>query len=357
MPQIAKGLIGMLGYALNNSWSFRMMDELNKVFHWDIVLFEVDKVRDILGPLVGEKHTKYKKLIHLSDVIKGYENIEMLIVEESYLWFKNDLKIPVIYYHTEIQMPYTVKYPTVVLYKNPEMNDFLHSFEPFGWSKILWKAISYPCAFPNFYMPDHPKDIQCSFVGPPTDMFDRKRDYLWRLFQQDHRIIVEYIQRKHLTTFYHDLGDEHHVARYNETLARSKHMICTSFNGVWIGRTMIECLASKCIPIIWVENDQAEHCLRNSLGYIPFPEEECNCYFFRKPYELDSIVFREYDNNMAERGYNLFLENHTFMHRAFELDQLIMKACRRINTYPPLSYKKVADPRKYHILSKKRQKA
>ncbi len=343
-------VIGMLGYTANNAWTPRILEYLHQSLKQNVIHFNVDQCRDMLGPLVSEKSMKYKKPVKLSDCLKGFnegENtpIDLLIIEESYLWFENDLKIPVFYYHTELQMPFTVKYPTHILYKCPEMNDFLHSIEPHGWKSILYKTNLFPAAHPPFWSFEVKKDIQCSFVGPPTDMFDRKRDFLWKLFQKDHQEIMQYIINSHLCDVIHDLGDEHPPRRYNKTQGRSKHMIITAFNGVWIGRTVMEALAAHTIPIIWIENDDCEFMYRY-LHFIPFPEKEHNCYFFRKKYELDALAIREYDPQMADRGHQMLLKYHTFGHRAMQILDIIKRTCSRIQVDMP-PFEGVWDPMKH----------
>ena len=343
-------VIGMLGYTANNSWTPRILEYLHQSLKQNVIHFNVDHCRDMLGPLYGEKHMKYKKLVPLSAALKGFNEteqtpVDMLIVEQSYLWFKNDLKIPVIYHHTELQMPFTVKYPTHVLYKNPEMNNYLHSIEPSGWKSILYKTNLYPAVHPPFWINDAEKIYQCAFIGPPTDMFDRKRDFLWGLFQHNHADTVEYLMNSNFCDKFHDLGDEMPPRRYNETISKSKHIILTAFNGVWIGRTVMEALACKTIPIIWIENDDAELCYR-ALHFIPFPEKSHNCYFYRNKYELDALAVREYDPAMADRGYQMMIKYHTFGHRALQILDLIKRTCHRIQvTIPP--FDGVNDPFKY----------
>jgi hypothetical protein len=315
-----------------------MIEELHEGFKQNVIHFSIDQLRDQLGPLDADRYMKYKKHYPLSSVIKGYENnLDLLIIEESYLWFENDLTIPVMYYHTEPHMACTVKWPTHILYKNMQANDFLHSLHPWGWHTVKWKATMYPCVHPPFWMPDHPKDVQCSFIGAPSDMFDRKRDWMWTMMQKDHWEIVGYINNHNLCTVIDDLGDEPVIHRtYNEYIARSKHMILTSFNGVYMGRRTMECLASKCIPIIWIESDKSEQ-FHRSLGFIPHPELKSNCYFYRKKEELPKLANMEYDPVMAHNGYELMINNHTFGHRALTIMRLIERTCTQLQVKLPPS--------------------
>ena len=333
-------LIGLMGYTHNNSWVPRILEHLHKDMGQNCIHFNVEQCRDMLSPLESEKVLKYKKPYPLSLAIKGYNEIDktpvdILIMEESFMWFENDLKIPVLYRHTETQMPLTVKYPTHVLYKNPEMNDFCHSMDPWGWKQILWKQNLFPAAHPPFWVNEVEKDVQCSFMGAPSDMFDRKRDYLWRIMQRDHWRIVDHIESGHYCSTYTDLGDEgisHRI--YNEMMSRSRHTILTAFNGVWVGRRVFEALACKTIPIIWIENDECERCYR-ALKFIPYPERNHNCYFYRTPSELPALAKREYDPQMAARGYDMFMSNHTFYHRAHEILDLIHRTCQRVQVKVP----------------------
>ena len=352
-------LIGMLGYESNNSFTPLIAQALNEDFKQNVITYSVTRVRDLIGPLLGDDYLKYKKLVPLSAALKGgcpLEDLDVLIVDQSYMYLYNDLRIPVMYHHTELQQMPTMGTnngegcPTHALYKNPEMSDFYHSAMPYWWKTVRYHYNMFPCAHPLHYNPDYKKDIPCVFVGAPSDMFDRIRDWLWKDMQRDHWEITNYIQSRNLCLCLDDLGEvSATVTELNQSYARAQHMVLTAFNGVYIGRKVFECLASKCIPIIWVENDNAKLCLE-SLGF----KHKVNCYFYHKKEELDYLTKLKYDPSIAENGYNLLLENHTFNHRALQLMNIIERTLPRLTIKKPV-FSGTTDLFKYRFNVKKKK--
>lgn len=325
----------MLGYESNNSFTPIMCKVLSEMGHI-VTQFSIGKVRASMGPGMADQYLKFKRPFPLSQAIFGFEDkLDILHVVQSYIYWKNDLEryMPLIYLHTELSSPLTCYTPTHIEMRLPEMNHFLHSYFPWQWNNIPYKYLLYPSAHPLHYDPDYKKDLNISFVGPPSNTFDRIRDYVWNTMSKQHTEIKEYYKRKEIGHYIDHMGENPSTfPQYNMMLARSEHMVLTAHRGVYLSRRMFECLASKTIPILYVENDKCKEILRD-VGFL-WEGRRQNCYTYRKKEDLDSFNNIKYDENIAENGYNLLLENHTFNHRALKILKQINLSCGRLRSFP-----------------------
>jgi hypothetical protein len=314
-------IIGIFGYESPNSWTPLMAKAFNDQ-GYTVIQFSVNKTRAALGPLVGDEHLKYKRPVKLSDIIGTVKTtkIDVLFVAQSYMYTVNDLSIPVIYWHTELTSPLTLRNPTHILYKLPEMDYWVRNYFAYEHHKIKHHFYLPPAVNPPFYNFEMEKDRLVSYLGAPTDTFDRIRDWCWNSMQKDMKRIEAHIKLNTDIDMVYDVGETPaDTQEYNEALGRSNYMILTAHSGVYIGRRIFECCASKCIPIVWIENDNAYKCHKD-LGFEESGQER-NCYMFRTLDDLDSIVDEALkpDPMMANRAYNLVLKYHTFGHRVLSL--------------------------------------
>ncbi len=323
-------IIGILGYESPNSWTPLMSKAFNEQ-GYTVIQYSVSKTRQTLGPLFSEEHLKFKKPVPLSDIIRTvHRPIDLLIVAQSYMYTYNDLNIPVFYYHTELTSPLTLRNPTHILYKLPEMDHWLRNYFPYEHHRAQHRFFLPPACHPPHYIYEVPKEYLVSYIGAPTDTFDRIRDWVWNSMQRDMKVIEAWLKLREDVYCFYDEGDEPAKTEvYNETMSKSHYTILTAHNGVYIGRRPFEAMACKTVPIIWVENDNAQECF-NGLGFKERGGQQ-NCYFFRTLEDLESILTGLAPNpEMAERGYNMMLNNHTFGHRVLSLIKIINMTCKRL---------------------------
>jgi hypothetical protein len=130
-------ILGIFGYESPNSWTPLMSQAFNS-HGYTVVQFSVNKTRTALGPLVGEYHLKNKRPVKLSDIIGTVktQKIDVLFVAQSYMYTENDLDIPVFYWHTELTSSITLRNPTHILYKLPEMDYWVRNYFPYEHSRI-----------------------------------------------------------------------------------------------------------------------------------------------------------------------------------------------------------------------------
>lgn len=328
--------IGVLGYESPNSFTPLISEGMHGEGHM-VTQFSINKVKNSLGPFNSRDHLEYKEPYSLKRAIYGYEHkLDFLVVAQSFMHFHNDLKIPVIYFHTELTAPLTVKTPTHLAMKLPEMGNFIHSYSPYEWSQIKHKFMLWPAVHPPHYDPDQEKTIKLCWAGAPSDMFDRKRDWVWNMMQEDMNEIKRYLDIKQIGMVFEDKGEiplDH--PEYHKIITHAEHMVLTSHRGVYLGRRIFECCASKTIPIVWIENDVSQE-VHEYLGF----KHKKNCYFFREKEELDQYSTIEYDPEIAQNGYDLIMDRHTFGHRALSLLKQVQMSTIPMKSITPEILKK-----------------
>ena len=218
--------IGMFGYESKNSWTPRMAEELNRM-GYRVHQFSVSKSRDLLSPMDRLAYLNQKKAMPLSTLLSPYvEELDVVIVAQSYFNTFNDLKIPVIYYHTEITSPYTCRgnanssfgWPTHCAMKLPEAYNWLHSYDAWGYSQIAYHFYLYPAAHPPFFDHAEEKTIKVTCVGAPSDLFDKRaRDWVWNRMLRIQHEIEAFIKSKELAyVFYNEDEVQAGFKTYNQ---------------------------------------------------------------------------------------------------------------------------------------------
>jgi hypothetical protein len=170
--------------------------------------------------------------------------------------------------------------------------------------------------------------------------------------QRDMKKIEAHIKLNPRIHTIYDMGEEPASHQdYNEALAKSHYMILTAHNGVYIGRRMFECCAAKCVPIIWIENDNAYKACKE-LGFEEGGDNQ-NCYMYRSKEDLDSIVddALKPDPLMENRAYNLVMNHHTFGHRALTLLKIMEITLKEFKIIPKEEIKDEKSPIIYETKS------
>ena len=125
---------------------------------------------------------------------------------------------------------------------------------------------------------------------------------------------------KEKTNFIIDLSRDTTIEKYKGILESSKYIL---IKGDWVSNRVFEAMVSKTIPLIitWKEN-------RNFIKMRQVYEEMglkdgVNCYFIDLYDWNRTLVFNEYNEVMAQEGFELIIKNHTFHNRIEKIKQEI----------------------------------
>ena len=324
--------IGVIGFESANSLPQRLCEEFAKMKVGTITQFSINNAIARVGPDLKGDYTYHKELLPMSRMIHKHEEQDFIFVEQSFVYQKIDVPVPIMYYHAELNSPFTIhipkwywkaKIPSWLALKLVEAEDILHMWAPQQYRRWRNRLPFLPAAHPPFYdpkltdpnTPRQKKDILFSWIGPPDDTFIKtRRDYYWNRMGKPEESIVRYVTDRNICSMFSTTPVD--VPTYLDVMRSSKFTLITSNEGVYMGRRVMEGALCFTVPVIWIENDNAERWIRDA-GY-----DETNSIFFRTKPELRGIRLlleampdAEY-KMMADAAYKTTFEAHTFRHRA-----------------------------------------
>lgn len=186
------------------------------------------------------------------------QDLDLIIVVETEVGqFRNETKIPIILYLQDPEYYFTIENPDLVALKHPDTECSMYK---------------------NFYLP------------PAIDPTEYNPN-------QEKNIFISDISR-----------DKNKVSRndYLDILGRSQHIIIKPGN---ISVRALEALALKTIPIIIAEKD-----LRFRYRNLGF--NKSNCYFISIEPTINNLLILNYNEEIANNGFQFVRKNHTWKNRA-----------------------------------------
>jgi hypothetical protein len=201
---------------------------------------------------------------------KHLPDIEYIIVVQSKIFIHNDTDIPLLLFKTESVVPEgTVDNPTLTVKKLEEMNDYDH------YDHVIASAIA-----PYLYRHDREKDIfllDVSWLPTPW------KEYIEKVERAQHLIVM---QR------YHDID-------------------------IYTAR-VIEAMACKTIPIIFYNKASTKE-MYESIGI-----DDTVAYFVNVA-KYGDMQIKQYDIEMAEKGYKLVIEKFNMNYHVKTFMELLLK--------------------------------
>lgn len=331
--------IGLIGFESENSIAptlFRWLAGLDlkgkpkakpMTFHGQTIQATTFSIKAIFDQILPQHHKvdtmRWKKPLKLSEAITQKPDLDFLMVFQNYMFYENDLDIPVLYRHHDLWSPITLRNADILAMKNYEMKWFIRSYFPYEYKHFKLKIYSFPFVDYNLFNPDREKFYRFINIGPPTDTFDSSfRDYIWNNMVKPNWEFRDCFEQD-------DLGhsvDGRDIDRfeYKGLMEQSEFVLDSNNWGTYTSRRAVEALASGAIPVMHIESNRAIRVLKRNH----FIEGE-NCLFFRNTNELrktadlinNHITDNEIDD-MREAGYEMMQRYHTPQVR---LDQFLME--------------------------------
>ena len=117
---------------------------------------------------------------------------------------------------------------------------------------------------------------------------------------------------KKKTNFLADINRNNSLEEYKETMETSKYVL---IKGDWVSNRVFEAMASKTIPLIitWKVNKRFKD-MKTKYREMGLKDGE-NCYFIDLYDWRRDLIINEYDEEMAQKGYDLVMKEHTFSNR------------------------------------------
>ena len=331
----------IIGYGTPNSFESKMQKEWVRMGH-SAELFTTNDLYNMLPGYTRKDFMNLRRKASLDSFFRKYYEygLDFIMVCQTWLRYKNDIHVPVFYYHRELDMFPQVDRPTYIIMNVPEAQSYLREHHPDFYYQAMQRKLCYIAVDPEEFNPNREKDLKgLQFVGnweiANTWAEQETSNYMWKEVMGNIMEIPEYVSKHGLATIHVDgnILTCPSFEIYKDVLERSEAFLITTAKFVYITRRQMEAAACKTLNVIWVQNDRAEK-VQNELGFY----DRENCIMFRDKKELKNgaVTWTEDERlEMVEKAYNLILERHTYKHRA----QLIIDIFERKKGFiNPLSH-------------------
>jgi len=305
LPNEPKSVL-IIGPKLNRGYHFseKMYKALGKkglvVEYRDPTLLVKDK----------NKYQKYKQKrerFRLSN-IESKIMPDLVIIDECEFFFENDVDIPVIYYHREFKRPPTVYYPDVVLMWQQNFIDYWEKmFAPEWMHNVKWHIRMKITVDPEMFKPEPKKYTGVIGIGIREAFEDIiKMNELAAIAD----VILLHEEEKEFkllgyTYFDPPITDDD----YRKIMPKCETCWIPLSTRQYISHRMLECMASKTLCLIKLQNKEHEEALKrmglkNMVHYIGVDKLE---EFRQAYYEITDNEKKE----IIENAYRYVLRNLT----------------------------------------------
>ena len=304
----------IIGLGGPNTFSLKMEKALKKQGHSVYLLKNNEiKARYCVSKFKLEYHIYQKNPMDLREILP-VENYDMIIISHSDFVFNNPKigSTKVFYYHREMGCYPSCMNPDIMAYNYPVHDSYIWHYYPKLWHSTE-KLVLNVAIDPEEFNPNREKDlVGLNYSSPYEGLMEEKRDFLWNYLNED------YMEReKKFTENGCRYNGERYVSYkdYKDYLERSEAFLIFTLPFVYGSRRTLESAICKTLPIIYIENKEAER-YYNNLGF--FHQETCNFFGDDGP-----IMVWQKKEEIIKNAYDLVLERHTYDHRANQIIELL----------------------------------
>ena len=246
---------------------------------------------------------------------------DAIVIEQNGYSFKNDVDIPVIYYHRDTPTPLFMFDMDVLLYRFKSMEKQIPKDHPKIWGNGIMKAQWLNGVDVYEFLHDQKKiykGINWIGWGRPFEFYWNKPDQVE--YYKFARYICEESEKRKLVT--------RHKApipylKYKNILQKSEAVLIVPGNGSYVTRKIYEAAVSKTLIVLWVQNQEA----MKMFEKIGLKANE-NCIMFSTIEQLAQIKKKWNDTPKKRQKIvnNAFIwvsTHHTWLNRARELIHVI----------------------------------
>lgn len=318
LPKRYKFVVIGKNIEFGNTFMERLCMKLEEIGH-DIIKVDRKEMFSFIRPFEFRDFEENKMAISLRPIEYKY-NPDLIIIEQCYYRFKNDIKTPILYHHREYTHFPDVEDPDIITFAYPRREKQFEYYYPYSYRRKIEKKHNL-------------------FVGVDMDMFnpnknkiiDGKVDIGWAIdywqFQEsngpfaydvieEQKRFAKYCEKKGITRRINPPIDKD---QYIEIMERSRSVVIDGGSLGWLTRRIFEAMASKTVPIIRVYNEKQKKFYK---GYKLINGE--NCILFSENFllglpNLKEINLNDYNlEEIAENGYK-WVKQHTYEKRAKKL--------------------------------------
>lgn len=243
-------------------------------------------------------------------------DLDLIFVEQAMFYYKNDVDVPVIYYHRDLWTECFMTDADLLLYRFWNHRTAIQYV-----SRNVWWAMPH-LQFRNAVNPVHydftkEKEFKgLNFIGTQKSLESYMiQDFVQRDYYKETYDIVEYCRKEGLAEI-HDY-QRMHFPEYKEILEKCESVLFVPGKNAYHSRRLYEAACAKAMLVIYTPDEFAKG-IYNKLGL----KHGYNCVMFDDIKKLKNIfiLYKNKRKKIIERAYEWIENAHTFKIRAKQLE-------------------------------------
>lgn len=249
---------------------------------------------------------------------KGFdhEEIDVIFVEQNFMYFKNDVSSMVIYYHRDLWSECFMRKPDMLLYRYAKHRVSLQYYARSTWANIIYKLQFINGVDMSLFKSNQQKCFKgINYIHPRRTLESYLiQDFVQRDYYQPTYDIIEYAKSRNWVS----------VHGFHKTTIRDYRYLLESIdtilfappNNAFLSRILYEAAACKTMLLIYAPTDFAEEQYRK-IGLV----HRDNCLIVRKKEQIMNVYVLGKRNrvNIVQNAYDWVKRMHTYELRAKQL--------------------------------------
>lgn len=259
-----------------------------------------------------EKFIKFKGFDH--------EEIDVIFVEQNFMYFKNDVKSMVIYYHRDLWTECFMRRPDMLLYRYAKHRTASQYNARYTWMNTLFKLQFINGVDMSLFKSNRKKKFKgINYIYPRRTLESYlTQDFVQRDYYQPTYDIIKFAKDwVHIHGFHKTTIEE-----YRYILENIETILFAPPNNAFLSRILYESAACKTMLLIYAPTDFAEEQYRK-IGLV----HKDNCLIVREKEQIMNvyIVGNRKREKIVQNAYDWVKRFHTYELRAKQLQVIFYK--------------------------------
>lgn len=274
----------------------------------------VSKYSSMGNPYNLEKFIKFKGFDH--------EEIDIIFIEQNFMYFENDVKSMVVYYHRDLWTECFMRRPDMLLYRYAKHRTALQYYARYTWVNTLFKLQFINAVDMNLFKHNRQKQFKgINYIYPRQTLETYlTTDFVQRDYYQPTYDILEFAKKKgwvNIHGFHRTTTEE-----YRWILTNCETILFMPPNNAFLSRILYECAASKTMLLIYAPTVFAEEQYRK-IGLV----HKDNCLIVRKKEQIMNVYImnKRKIEKIVNNAYDWVKRLHTYEIRAKQLQVIFYK--------------------------------
>lgn len=255
---------------------------------------------------------------------KGFdpEEIDVIFVEQNFMYFENDVPSMVIYYHRDLWTECFMRRPDMMLYRYAKHRTSLQYYARYTWSNTLFKLQFINGVDMSLFKSNRKKRFEgINYIYPRRTLEDYlTTDFVQRDYYQPTYDVIKYAKDKdwvHIHGFHRTTIEE-----YRYILENLETILFAPPNNAFLSRILYEAAACKTMLLIYTPSNFAEEQYRK-IGLV----HKDNCLIVREKEQIMNVYVmgKRKREQIVQNAYDWVKRFHTYELRAKQLQIIFYK--------------------------------